>query len=566
MLIGGGGLLNCLGEWNNNIRTYCRVARCIVWSVGRNTQDNGAVIGQPITAEELASISVAYRTRDATELPSNHTLLDTTCLQPAFDTPCKQEGVGTGWYLHKREARSFRPPNGTDRSAVFYNDAKSIKQVKQFMCRYQRVVSTSYHGLLWSFYLRRASGAIPMAWSSKFELMPFRLGVDDGAEVLRRCRVDNRAFYLDQIAPLLSEGVAMRPANGSQQSGDDTGTLHSAATQDNGEGLLASVAVPPAVPQIVHQQWKCRTDDCLPDQQRQWRDNCKRLNPGWRFVLHDDATNRALVAEHVPWLLPTYDGYSANISRYDAIRWVYLHVYGGVYLDLDYTCVRPLAPLLQNGSLFFAEDGMSPWDGAAASRALYINPWSKQLIDKAAVQRGKEAKDIAEGIAMKPLMRDSNIPREPVGNSFFASIRAHPAVMQALLRLKTNFELVSGSRPHVKSSTGGGGSSQPSAMHSYNQFSCTGGGCVSQMAGVWFAREVLFSLRDRRFVWEGVRVLPSAAVCPLSWDNRKGIAEAIKTCTQPGDLPRCRELFPKATCLSFWTGSWTEKKRRAGRR
>ena len=39
--------------------------------------------------------------------------------------------------------------------------------------------------------------------------------------------------------------------------------------------------------------------------------------------------------------------YPHAIQRADLIRYVLLYVYGGIYLDLDYVCLRNLGPLLE---------------------------------------------------------------------------------------------------------------------------------------------------------------------------------------------------------------------------
>ena len=79
---------------------------------------------------------------------------------------------------------------------------------------------------------------------------------------------------------------------------------------------------------------------------------------------------------------------------------------------------------------------------------------------------------------------------------------------------------------------------------------------VAQLHGVWFAREVLRSLRDPRFHWDGVKVLPRERVCPMNWDDGHKAA-AARACTRFEDLPtKCARLFPNATTVSFWTATW----------
>src|SRR5882762_10843167 len=63
-------------------------------------------------------------------------------------------------------------------------------------------------------------------------------------------------------------------------------------------------------------------------------------------MLWTDASSREFIAEHHPWFLDNFDDYTYPIQRADAIRYFVLHHYGGVYLDLDVGCLRPLDPLL----------------------------------------------------------------------------------------------------------------------------------------------------------------------------------------------------------------------------
>lgn len=63
-------------------------------------------------------------------------------------------------------------------------------------------------------------------------------------------------------------------------------------------------------------------------------------------MLWTDASSREFIAKHYPWFLDTFDDYEYVIQRADAIRYFVLHHYGGIYLDLDIGCLRPLDPLL----------------------------------------------------------------------------------------------------------------------------------------------------------------------------------------------------------------------------
>lgn len=101
------------------------------------------------------------------------------------------------------------------------------------------------------------------------------------------------------------------------------------------------------IPRIVHQTWPT----CVqPRRRAAWRERCaQQLGGGWRLWLWSDADNERLVAAAFPWLLPLYRSYDNEIKRVDAVRYLYLYLFGGVYLDTDSTCLRsldslPLAP------------------------------------------------------------------------------------------------------------------------------------------------------------------------------------------------------------------------------
>mmetsp|Transcript_27782 Transcript_27782/g.58700 ORF Transcript_27782/g.58700 Transcript_27782/m.58700 type:complete len:355 (+) Transcript_27782:147-1211(+) len=92
------------------------------------------------------------------------------------------------------------------------------------------------------------------------------------------------------------------------------------------------------IPKIVHQEWKSRE---LPPNFKVWNDECIAQNPDWEFRLWTDDDNLKLVEEHYPQLLKLYHNYTEKIKRIDMIRFLYLHKFGGVYMDLDIICVRP---------------------------------------------------------------------------------------------------------------------------------------------------------------------------------------------------------------------------------
>jgi len=104
------------------------------------------------------------------------------------------------------------------------------------------------------------------------------------------------------------------------------------------------------VPTIFHQTWKTKN---LPTQFVYWSNTFKEKHPQWRHIVWDDHDNRNLIHTHYPWFLETYDRYDKMIKRVDAVRYFYLYHYGGVYVDMDFACLKNIEPLLERGKALF---------------------------------------------------------------------------------------------------------------------------------------------------------------------------------------------------------------------
>ncbi|TFK47994.1 hypothetical protein OE88DRAFT_1664986 [Heliocybe sulcata] len=110
---------------------------------------------------------------------------------------------------------------------------------------------------------------------------------------------------------------------------------------------LSRHAAPPVVPRIIHQvqlgnitmrpSWAAARAACL------------ALHPpssGWDIRTWDDDAADAFVASTYPELYKTYRGYPYEIQRTNILRYLLLHHYGGIYMDLDLKCMEKLDGLL----------------------------------------------------------------------------------------------------------------------------------------------------------------------------------------------------------------------------
>lgn len=106
-----------------------------------------------------------------------------------------------------------------------------------------------------------------------------------------------------------------------------------------------SVEISPIrIPHIIHQTW---SSEDVPAKNKPWIESCRRLHRDWEYRLWTDDDNFHFISEHYPWFVDTYKGYDRRIKRVDAVRYFILYHYGGVYMDLDFACLRPMGPLIQ---------------------------------------------------------------------------------------------------------------------------------------------------------------------------------------------------------------------------
>ena len=110
---------------------------------------------------------------------------------------------------------------------------------------------------------------------------------------------------------------------------------------------------PLRIPRIIHQTWK-NTE--IPMKLTGWVKSWMKVNTGYEYYLWTDESARQLIKERHPRLLATFDNYPEGIRRADALRYVILYEYGGVYADMDVESLRNLDPMLRKYACFVPQE------------------------------------------------------------------------------------------------------------------------------------------------------------------------------------------------------------------
>lgn len=101
------------------------------------------------------------------------------------------------------------------------------------------------------------------------------------------------------------------------------------------------------IPRTIHQIW---LGDCpLPTEFRLFADGWRRLHPEWGYRLWRDGDLPELVNREV------FDAVASAAGKADVLRYELIWRFGGVYVDMDFECLRPLDPLLADVPAFIAD-------------------------------------------------------------------------------------------------------------------------------------------------------------------------------------------------------------------
>ena len=103
------------------------------------------------------------------------------------------------------------------------------------------------------------------------------------------------------------------------------------------------------IPHQIHQIFFNVTYKPMPLRFKQAMDTWKNLNPSFKYIVWNESLVEQLLSTKYPGHLNTYHSYSHWVQRVDLAKYVILHHYGGILVDVDIECAKTMRDFL--GSL-----------------------------------------------------------------------------------------------------------------------------------------------------------------------------------------------------------------------
>lgn len=98
-------------------------------------------------------------------------------------------------------------------------------------------------------------------------------------------------------------------------------------------------SVTPRIPKIIHQIWIGPNNP--PEQFKEWQQTWLNLHPDWEYKLWTDDDVDKLVMINQEY----YDEERNFAAKADILRLEILNQFGGLYVDIDFECIKPFDPI-----------------------------------------------------------------------------------------------------------------------------------------------------------------------------------------------------------------------------
>lgn len=133
------------------------------------------------------------------------------------------------------------------------------------------------------------------------------------------------------------------------------------------------------IPRIIHRIWLGGPE---PEWTAGFADTWRQ--PGWRVVEWDDELVAGLGPLHNQGIFDAAEDLAPDHIgqlRSDVVRLELLYRFGGVYVDADFECLRPIDPHIEGIACFAAWEAQGRWVNNAIMGAVPFHPFVERLID-----------------------------------------------------------------------------------------------------------------------------------------------------------------------------------------
>ena len=102
------------------------------------------------------------------------------------------------------------------------------------------------------------------------------------------------------------------------------------------------------IPKIIHQIFEGRNGETPSDFLLTLSQTWKEHNPEWEYMFWDYKKIDQFLGDYFTQFIEKYHSFKYDVQRWDAIRYLILYQFGGLYADLDYECIEAIDSLVQD--------------------------------------------------------------------------------------------------------------------------------------------------------------------------------------------------------------------------
>lgn len=125
----------------------------------------------------------------------------------------------------------------------------------------------------------------------------------------------------------------------------------------------------------------------------------KKMNPTWAYKLWNDESANEFVEEYYPEHVKTWYSFIHPMYKVDYIRYLILDHYGGIYIDLDETPIKPLDSYITSSKII-----TGTWYSASKKKFIEHNNNIIAINDK------KLTKDLIKYVGEQIIEKKKSIP------------------------------------------------------------------------------------------------------------------------------------------------------------